>query len=111
MLYSSEELWENSLCCGLVLTDDFIDNRTDDASHFVESYKTAGKNLTPEKAKTIAKEYLQQDDAVLDLSLKWIRYDDLEITQDTYQILSDKVKEYGLSDNPPTFEEFVKNDF
>ena len=111
VLYSSEELWQDSLCCGLVLTDDFIENRTEDASHFVQSYKEAGKNLTPAKAKEIAVEYLQQDDAVLDLSLKWIRYDDLEITADTYQVLFDKVKEYGLSDNPPTYEEFVKNDF
>ena len=77
----------------------------------IQSYKEAGKNLTPAKAKEIAVEYLQQDDAVLDLSLKWIRYDDLEITADTYQVLFDKVKEYGLSDNPPTYEEFVKNDF
>ncbi|MBR1554418.1 MAG: ABC transporter substrate-binding protein [Oscillospiraceae bacterium] len=111
VLYTSEELWPDSLCCGLVLTDAFIDGRTEDASHFVQSYKEAGKNLTPAKAKEIAAEYLQQDDAVLDLSLKWIRYDDLEITEDTYQVLTEKVQKYGLSDNPPTYEEFIRNDF
>ena len=111
VLYTSEELWPDSLCCGLVLTDTFLDSRTEDASHFVQSYKEAGKNLTPSKAKEIALEYLQQEDAVLDLSLKWIRYDDLEITEDTYQVLTEKVKKYGLSDNPPSYEEFVRNDF
>lgn len=111
VLYDSAELWADSLCCGLVLTDAFIESRTEDASYFVQSYKQAGKNLTPEKAKEIATEYLQQDPDVLDLSLQWISYDDLEITEDTYQVLFDKVKEYGLSDNPPSYEDFVRNDF
>lgn len=111
VLYTSEELWENSLCCGLVLTDSFIDNRPEDAKEFVEKYKEAGKNLTADRAKEIASEYLKQSDDVLDLSLKWISYDDLDITEDTYNTLIEKVKKYGLSDNPPTYEEFVKTDF
>lgn len=109
VLFSSEELWQDSLCCGLVLTDDFIDNNPDVAKTFVEDYKTAGKNLTTDKAKEVAKEYLQQDDDVLDISLQWISYDDLEITEDTYNVLVDKVKQYGLSDNPPSYEDFVYN--
>lgn len=110
VLYTSEELWENSLCCGLVLTDKFLDERPDEAKSFVESYKEAGAALDKEKAKEVAKEYLnQKDDAVLDISLQWISYDDLDITEDTYDVLTEKVKEYGLSDNPPTYEEFVKN--
>lgn len=43
VLFTSEELWENSLCCGLVLTDKFIEERESDAKTFVESYKQAGK--------------------------------------------------------------------
>ncbi len=111
VLYTSEELWENSLCCGLVLTDSFIDNSPEDAKEFVEKYKEAGKNLTSDKAKEIASEYLKQSDDVLDLSLKWISYDDLDITEDTYNTLIEKVKKYGLSDNPPTYKKFVKTDF
>ena len=111
VLYTSEELWENSICCGLVLTDTFIEQRPDDAKSFVESYKTAGANLTKEKAKEVAKEYLSQSDEVLDTSLEWISYNDLDITEETYSILVDKVKAYGLSDDPPSYEEFVKNDF
>lgn len=112
VLYSSEELWENSLCCGLVLTDDFIDNHTDEAKKFVEKYKEAGASLDKEKAKEVAKQYLnQKDDSVLDISLQWISYNDLDITKETYKVLTDKVKEYGLSDNPPSYDDFVKNDF
>jgi NitT/TauT family transport system substrate-binding protein len=111
VLFTSEELWENSLCCGLVLTDDYLENHADDAKTFVDSYKQAGKNLTEDKAKEIAKEYLNQDDDVLDISLQWISYDDLDITEDTYNVLVDKVKEYGLSDNPPSYSDFVQNEF
>lgn len=111
VLYSSEELWEDSLCCALVLTDSFIDAHPDEAKRLVESYKEAGANLDKEKAKAVAKEYLSQTDEVLEISLQWISYQDLEITEDIYAVLADKVKEYGLSDNPPSYEEFVKSEF
>ena len=111
VLFSSEELWEDSLCCGLVLTDKFIDERPDDAKYFVESYKSAANSLDKETAKQVAEKYLSQTDEVLDISLQWISYNDLDITEDTYNTLAAKVKEYGLSDNPPAYEDFVKNDF
>lgn len=111
VLYRSEELWDDSLCCGLVLTDKFIEERTDDAKSFVESYKKAGNALDKEKAKEVAKKYLNQTDEVLDISLQWISYNDLEITEETYNTLVKKVKDYGLSDNPPAYSDFVKNDF
>lgn len=57
------------------------------------------------------KKYLNQKDEVLDISLQWISYDDLDITEDTYDVLVEKVKKYGLSDNPPAYRDFVKNDF
>ncbi|MCM1133716.1 MAG: ABC transporter substrate-binding protein [Ruminococcus flavefaciens] len=111
VLYSSEELWEDSICCGLVLTDSFIDSRPDDAKSFVENYKKAGNSLDKETAKTTAKKYFSQSDDILDTSLQWISYDNLDITEDTYNVLAEKVKSYGLSDNPPSYSEFVKNDW
>ncbi len=111
VLFSSEELWEDSLCCGLVLTDKFIDERPDDAKYFVENYKKAGNSLDKEKAKKTAKKYFTQSDEVLDISLQWISYNDLDITEDIYNTLTEKVKKYGLSDDPPSYSEFVKNDF
>lgn len=109
VLFSSEELWENSLCCGLVLTDKFIDERPETAKEFVDAYKEAGNNLTADKAKEIAKQYLNQEDSVLDISLKWISYDNLDITEEIYNGLVERVKKYGLSDNPPSYEDFVDN--
>lgn len=111
VLYTSEELWKDSLCCGLVLTDAFIDEKPELAKEFVEAYKTAGNNLDASRAKEIGKTYLKQEDEILDVSLKWISFDNLEITKEAYETLVQKVKEYGLLDNPPTYEEFVKNEF
>ena len=111
VLFSSEELWKDSLCCGLVLTDKFIDERPDDAKSFVENYKKAGNALDKEKAKETAKKYFSQSDEVLDISLQWISYNDLDITEEEYNILAEKVKAYGLSDDPPSYSDFVKNDF
>lgn len=111
VLYSSEELWPDSLCCGLVLTDKFIYERPEQAKEFVQSYKAAGNNLDKEKAKEVAKKYLSQTDDVLDISLQWISYNDLDITEETYGQLVERVKEYGLSDNPPAYSDFVKTDF
>ena len=111
VLYSSEELWEDSICCGLVLTDSFIEKRPNDAKLFVESYKKAGNSLDKETAKATAKKYFSQSEEVLDTSLQWISYNNLEITENTYSILTEKVKNYGLSDNPPTYSEFVKNEW
>lgn len=111
VLFTSEELWEDSLCCGLVLTDKFIENRNEDAKTFVESYKQAGRNLTKEQAMETATKYLNQDEDALELSLQWISYDDLEITEENYSTLTEKVKAYGLSDNPPSYADFVKSDF
>ena len=111
VLFSSEELWKDSLCCGLVLTDKFIDERHDDAKSFVENYKKAGNSLDKAKAKETAKKYFSQSDEVLDISLQWISYNDLDITEEEYNTLAEKVKKYGLSDNPPSYSDFVKTDF
>ncbi|MBQ7469868.1 MAG: ABC transporter substrate-binding protein [Pseudobutyrivibrio sp.] len=111
VLYESNELWEDSACCALVLTDKFIEERPEAAKEYVEQYKVAGNNLTEEEAKAVATEYLNQKDDVLDISLQWISYDDLEITEEVYDSLVEKVKKYGLSDNPPAYDDFVLSDF
>lgn len=111
VLFESAELWEDSLCCGLVLTDKFIEKNADNAKIFTESYRQAGKSLDKEKALETAEKYLSQEKEVLELSLQWISYDNLDITEESYNILTEKVKAYGLSENPPSYADFVKNDF
>lgn len=111
VLYDSKELWDDSACCALVLTDKFISEKPEVAKEYVEQYKAAGSKLSKEDAKNVAKEYLNQKDDVLDISLQWISYDELDITEEIYSSLVEKVKKYGLNDNPPAYEDFVQNDF
>ena len=94
-----------------MLTDSFIESRSEDAKQFVENYKKAGNALDEETAMATTKQYFSQREEVLATSLQWISYNNLEITEDTYNLLTEKVKSYGLSDNPPAYSEFVKNDF
>ncbi len=110
VLFDSKELWQDSLCCGLVLTDKFIAEEPENARELVSRYKAAGNALNKEKAVEIAKKYLNQKEGVLDISLQWISFNNLDITEDTYNALVERVKKYGLSENPPGYADFVKND-
>lgn len=107
VLFDSEELWDQSVCCALVLNQSFINKNEDATKEFVTQYYEAGKTLTKESAETIAKKYLGQSEETLKASLEWIHFDQLEITKDDYQVLTDKVKSYGVSQTPPSYEEFV----
>lgn len=107
VLYYSEDLWENSLCCGLVFNDNFIENNKDTVNTIIEKYYEAGNALDSDTASKIAQSYLGQDETVLETSLQWIHYDDLKITEDDYNVLADKVKKYGINDNPPLYADFI----
>ncbi len=109
VLYQSNELWKDSICCSLVFTDKFIDDNKEIAKKVAVNYLDAGRFIEQNKEKTdeIAKNYLKLDDKVLDLSMKWISYDDLTITKSAYEDLSKKVIEFGISKTPPAFDAFV----
>lgn len=110
VLANSEDLWDKSLCCAFVLNGSFISENPELAGQLTADYKEAGAALEKgDEAKQVAKKYLDQTDDVLDISLQWISYDDLTITEEVYDALVDRVKKYGLSENPPTYDEFVAN--
>jgi len=110
-LYNSKQLWPNSICCSLVLTDDFINNHSETAKKFHTLYHEASDYLSQNKdfAATVAKKYLSVDDATLKLSLEWISFDSLNFTNEAYSDLREKMIKFGISANPPQYEEFVTN--
>lgn len=55
----------------------------------------------------IAVNNLGQDEATSQQSLQWISFNDLSVTEEAYERLRQEVIEYGLNDNPPTYDEFV----
>lgn len=107
VLYKSEELWEDSICCAFVLREDFINKHADDAGLLAEYYDRAGDALTDDKKMDIAARYLGQDEEVLAESLEWISFDDLAISAEDYGLLVEKIKKGEILENPPTYEDFV----
>ena len=109
VLFQSEEIWPNSIDCGLVLRNAFIEENKDIAKQFVKDYAAAGElmNANDDHAHEVVAEYIKVDKEVLDLSLNWISYNNLKIEEDAYKILRDSLIEMGLSENPPTYDEFV----
>ncbi|OHD26109.1 MAG: metal ABC transporter substrate-binding protein [Spirochaetes bacterium GWD1_27_9] len=113
VLFESKDIWQDSVCCGLVLRNDFIKKNKEIADEFITEYLNAGtyidKNL--EKSKTIIKNYIKVDDKVIDLSLKWISFRDLKIYQKDYDELVKYLAGFGLIKNPPKYDDFVDNSF
>ncbi|MEG0371722.1 MAG: ABC transporter substrate-binding protein, partial [Clostridium sp.] len=111
VLLRSDDVWENSVCCALALREDFINKNKDTAQTFMNNYVKAGKIASQDKEKTaeIVSKYLKVDEKVLDLSLGWIKYDNLKITEEHYNLLKDYMVEYGISKNPPAFKDMVDN--
>lgn len=109
VLYRSEELWPNSICCGLVFNDRSLTEKGEQLQKVIDAYYAAGKAISnKEVALKESKKILSQDDDVLKQSLEWINYDKLEITPEAYDQLSKKVKQYGIIDTPPAYDAFVK---
>jgi NitT/TauT family transport system substrate-binding protein len=110
-LYKSPDLWDNSLCCVLVLNDNFIENNRETAEKFVTAYKKAGQYIGENKDRVfeLTKKYLNISKEVYDISLQWIDFDNLTISEAYYNDLIEQVKAAGLSENPPTYAEFVLN--
>lgn len=109
VLYRSEELWPNSICCGLVFNDRSLTAKGNQLQKVIDAYFAAGHHLADkDEALREAGKILSQPEDVLKQSLEWINYDQLDITPEAYDQLAQKVKQYGIIDNPPAFDEFVK---
>lgn len=110
-LFESHELWEGSLCCGLVLRNDFIQNYPDLAQDFIKEYVNAGlkAELNDEEVKEIISKFLKAESEVLDLSLQWISYENLRLEEEEYNELAQYMVETEQSQNPPKYSDFVDN--
>lgn len=113
MLFESQELWTDSVCCGLVLRNDFIENNRIASEEFVAAYIEAGQQAESkdQAIKDIALKYLKVEPQVLDLSLQWISYQNLKLEEKDYNQLTEYLVEMGLSENPPAYDAFVDNSF
>ncbi|WP_411842319.1 ABC transporter substrate-binding protein [Salinicoccus sp. HZC-1] len=111
VLYQSDDLWENSLDCSLVLHGDFINENRELAEDFMESYIIAAEksDSKDKRVRNVSSEYMNVDEEVMDLSMEWISYKDLKINEESYNNLRVYMQEMGLSEDPPEYDEFVDN--
>ena len=105
---SSKDLWPNSICCGIVFHQEAMEGKQETAALFEKTYQEVGERLTKEEALKIAETYLGQDAETAGLSLQWISFQELSVDRAAYETLTDKIRQFGLSENPPAFEDFVQ---
>ncbi|MGG1597420.1 ABC transporter substrate-binding protein [Paenibacillus naphthalenovorans] len=112
-LFQSEEIWKDSVDCALVMRGEILNNHKEASREFITEYLKAGEKaeLKDEEAKQILGKYMNIEKDVLDLSLQWISYGDLKLTEEAYEQLRQYMIEMGLSNNPPSFQDFVDNSF
>lgn len=109
VLAKAEELWPDSLCCALVFNGRFVDDNHELARETVAKYLAASKYLAENSSEQprIAQIYLKAKAKVVEMSLQFIRYDDLAITPAAYGELVRRMKDAGLIDKVPAYEDFV----
>ena len=108
VLADSHELWNNSICCALVANDRFLKDYPELASRLQSEYHAAGERLADkENLLETAKVYLNQNEQVLRQSLEWVSFEDLKLTAEDYAKLSDLTRKYGISEEPPKYEDFA----
>ncbi|MBR9647330.1 MAG: ABC transporter substrate-binding protein [Clostridium tyrobutyricum] len=110
ILQTSADIWKNSICCGLILRNDFIKNNREAAQQFVDGYVKAGKEAETknDKIQKIASKYMNVDKDVLDLSLKYTSYTDLKIEKNDYNVLIKYLTTMNLLKDPPKYNDFVE---
>lgn len=107
VLAHSDELWADSLCCGLIFRTDVINKDPEAFQELLDGYFEAGEKLDKEESLRVAEEYLGQDAKTLETSLDWISYQGLAISEDAYDVLYQKIVQDQVMENPPSYDEFV----
>ena len=108
VLASSSELWPDSICCALTVNRRFLKEKPELAAKFLSEYNLAGERLAnPSTALANAAAFLKCSSSVLNRSLRWIHFDKLELSPQAYLELTKMMKQYGISRNPPSYQEFA----
>lgn len=109
VLERSEDLWPDSLCCALVFNGDFVKKNHELAAAATQEYLQAGNALaaSTEGTAALAQKTFKAPPAVLDLSLKWISFNDLIIRKDAYEELIRRMLDANLIQKAPSYDDFV----
>lgn len=109
VLFQDRDIWPDSIDCALVLRGDFIEKNRPIAEELVRFYARAG-DKAQEKDRHVAEmasKYMKTNKQVLDLSLQWIQFDDLQIDKEDYEELWNTLLEMELIEHPPSYHDFI----
>lgn len=108
VLSTSDELWNNSLCCALVFNRNITDNRKT-ADELIKNYYIASEELESGESAETAEKFLGQESSVIDESMQWINFRNLTVSKEEYDALCEKLIKYKINENPPSYESFIYN--
>lgn len=101
------DIWEDSVCCSLVFNRKCMSNKQAATDEMISAYKKVSNRMDEDRKYDIAEKYLGQEKNVIEESLKLISFENLEITEESYEKLKDKMIKCKINENPPSYEEFV----
>ncbi|MDR1872854.1 MAG: ABC transporter substrate-binding protein [Deltaproteobacteria bacterium] len=111
ILFTADQIWKNSVCCGLILHNNFIKNSKAAALELAQGYRKAGAaaNKKDERVYSLASKYMTANQEIIKISLNTISYDDLDLKQEDYDQLTKYLAEFNLLKDSPTYADFVEN--
>jgi NitT/TauT family transport system substrate-binding protein len=109
ILFTADQIWKNSICCGLILRDDFINGARAAALELTRGYRVAGAaaDRKDQRVFDLAAKYMTANQEVIKISLNTISYSDLELREEDYAQLTKYLAEYDLLKNSPSYADFV----
>ena len=78
-------------------------------NELIENYYRAAEQLESEGSEETAGKFLGQETSVIEESDKWINFKNLTVSKEEYDDLCNKLKKYGINENPPSYEDFIYN--
>ena len=111
ILFTADQIWRNSVCCALILHNDFIKGDREAAKELVRGYRAAGAaaELKDGRVFDLASKYMNANPEVLKISFSTISYNDLDLRREDYDQLAGHLAGYGLLENSPAYDDFVEN--
>ncbi|MDR2456817.1 MAG: ABC transporter substrate-binding protein [Deltaproteobacteria bacterium] len=111
ILFTADEIWKNSVCCGLVLHNNFITGDNEAAKELFKGYRAAGAaaDLKNERVFELASKYMTANQEIIKISLDTISYSDLDLRREDYDQLVKYLADYDLLEKSPSYEDFVEN--
>lgn len=113
VLFKSGDIWPNWICCGLVVRDDVIKDKSEAVQELVSSLMKAGKYIDENRADAvkIAEEKLNAKAQLWESSLADTHYGNLTPEKKDLELLQTYLLEMKLLEEPVDLNQFIDDSF